>query len=228
MSQNTPADLSPIVKVGASTHSAWYAELKKCPPLLSNADIRNVLGIGQTKAWGLHAATRRYEVGNRLKLDRNALIAYLISNRVHVQDRGMSTLNELLHTPVPSGTPGRAVAGVSERTRSGACESRRERKERLRTRQRHPPHPPRTMQSSATASRRLSKPSLPRIPSRRRLRPPHQGQALLKARRSHRSACLHRAHGVFGRPRVHRPLRRMGAPGGERRGRVGMGEVRAR
>ena len=32
----------------------------------------------------------------------------------------------------------------------------------------------------------------------RRLRPPHQGQALLKARRSHRSACLHRAHGVFG------------------------------
>lgn len=32
----------------------------------------------------------------------------------------MHALNELLHTPVPSGTPGRAVAGVSERTRSGA------------------------------------------------------------------------------------------------------------
>lgn len=32
----------------------------------------------------------------------------------------MHTLNGLPHTPAPSGTPGRAVAGVSERTRSGA------------------------------------------------------------------------------------------------------------
>lgn len=32
----------------------------------------------------------------------------------------MSTPNELPHAPAPSGTPGRAVAGVSERTRSGA------------------------------------------------------------------------------------------------------------
>lgn len=32
----------------------------------------------------------------------------------------MNALNELLRTPAPSGTPGRAVAGVSERTRSGA------------------------------------------------------------------------------------------------------------
>ena len=32
----------------------------------------------------------------------------------------MDTLNELLCTPAPSGTRGRAVAGVSERTRSGA------------------------------------------------------------------------------------------------------------
>lgn len=86
MSQNTPADLSPIVKVGASTHSAWYAELKKRPPLLSNADIRNVLGIGQTKAWALMQQLGATKVGNRLKLDRNALIAYLISNRVHVQE----------------------------------------------------------------------------------------------------------------------------------------------
>lgn len=86
MSQNIPASLNPIAKVGASAHSAWYAELKKCPPLLSNADIRNVLGIGQTKAWSLMQQLGATKVGSRLKLDRNALIAYLISNRVHIQE----------------------------------------------------------------------------------------------------------------------------------------------
>lgn len=83
MSQNVPTDLSHIVKVGASTRSAWYAELRKCPPLLSNADIRNVLGIGQTKAWALMVQLGATKVGNRLKLDRNALIAYLLINCVN-------------------------------------------------------------------------------------------------------------------------------------------------
>lgn len=79
-------NISAIANVSVSARSAWYAELKKCPPLLSNADVRNVLGIGQTKAWSLMQQLGATKVGTRLKLDRNALIAYLLSNRVHGQE----------------------------------------------------------------------------------------------------------------------------------------------
>lgn len=87
MQVKAPNNLSAIANVSASTRSAWYTELKKCPPLLGNADIRNVLGIGQTKAWSLMQQLGATKVGTRLKLDRNVLIAYLLSSRVHENEQ---------------------------------------------------------------------------------------------------------------------------------------------
>lgn len=70
-----------IAGVSTSSRSAWYAELRNRPPMLGSADICEVLGIGRTKAWELMHQLGAVKVGSRLKLDRNALIAYVVTSQ---------------------------------------------------------------------------------------------------------------------------------------------------
>ncbi len=72
-------DIDRIADIGVSAQSAWYRDLKRLPPLLANSDLRAILGVGRTQAWTLMRELGALKVGGRLKLDRNALIAYLVS-----------------------------------------------------------------------------------------------------------------------------------------------------
>lgn len=63
-----------------STGAAWYRELMKRPALLGTRDLREVFGIGRTKAQEIVHALGGMGVGNRLKVDRVALLAFIIQN----------------------------------------------------------------------------------------------------------------------------------------------------
>lgn len=78
MRKKDPAD-ERISQIAFTSQSAWYRELQKRPELLGSRDIREVFGVSKTKACAIMRALGAMQVGNRLKLDRNALVAHIVT-----------------------------------------------------------------------------------------------------------------------------------------------------
>lgn len=79
---NNPRQLATdkIACISLSTKSAWFQELKKRPALLSTKDLCEVFGIGRTKAWSIATELGGIRVGRSVKIDRNTLMAYIVTN----------------------------------------------------------------------------------------------------------------------------------------------------
>ncbi|WP_066834524.1 hypothetical protein [Collinsella ihumii] len=76
MAWKHPAD-ERISQIAFTHQSTWYRELQKKPALLSTSDIREIFGVGKTKACSIMHELGAIQVGNRLKLDRSVLTAYI-------------------------------------------------------------------------------------------------------------------------------------------------------
>lgn len=69
-----------ISQIAFTSQSAWYRELQKRPELLGTRDIQEVFGVGKTKACSIMRALGAMQVGNRLRLDRNVLVAHIAAH----------------------------------------------------------------------------------------------------------------------------------------------------
>lgn len=69
-----------IPQIAFTSQSAWYRELLKRPELLSTRDIREVFGVGRTKACSIMRTLGAMQVGSRFRLDRNVLVAHIAAH----------------------------------------------------------------------------------------------------------------------------------------------------
>lgn len=69
-----------ITQLAYTSQSAWYREIQRRPQMLSTRDIREVFGVGRTKAYDIMRELGAMRVGDRLRLDRNALVAYIAAH----------------------------------------------------------------------------------------------------------------------------------------------------
>lgn len=76
----THASSEHITQIAYTSQSAWFRELQKRPEMLSTRDIREVFGVGKTKACSIMRTLGAMQIGNRLKLDRNALVAHIAAH----------------------------------------------------------------------------------------------------------------------------------------------------
>ena len=69
-----------IAQMAYTSQSAWYREIQKRPQMLSTRDIREVFGVGRSKAWSIMHELGAMKIGDRLRPDRNVLVAYIAAH----------------------------------------------------------------------------------------------------------------------------------------------------